>query len=57
MVDMFHAFNSQYVDIYRTDGFMAPITERYVKWFDITVVGKLTDLVEAVKELLATMHK
>jgi hypothetical protein len=51
MVDMFHAFNSQYVDIYRTDGFMAPITEKYVKRFDITVVGKLTDLVEAVKEL------
>jgi hypothetical protein len=30
---------------------MAPITEKYVKRFDITVVGKLTDLVEAVKEL------
>lgn len=54
MVDMFHSFYAPYVDIYRTDGFMAPITEKYVKRFDTTVVGKLTDLIEAVQKILAT---
>jgi hypothetical protein len=57
MVDMFHSFYAPYVDIYRTDGFMAPITEKYVKRFDTTVVGKLPDLIEAVQKALATRPK
>jgi hypothetical protein len=54
MVDMFHSFYAPYVDVYRTDGFMAPITEKYVKKFDTTVVGKLSDLIPTVQAILAT---
>lgn len=54
MVDMFHSFYAPYVDIYRTDGFMAPITEKYVKRFHTTVVGKLADLIETIQKILAT---
>lgn len=57
MVDMFHSFYAPYVDIYRTDGFMAPITEKYVKRFDTVVVGKLADLIEVVHRVLATRPK
>jgi hypothetical protein len=57
MVDMFHSFYAPYVDIYRTDGFMAPITDKYVKRFGTTVVGKLPDLIEAVQKILATRPK
>lgn len=57
MVDMFHSFYAPYVDIYRTDGFMAPITEKYVKRFDTVVVGKLTDLIEAVQKILKAKSK
>lgn len=48
-VDVLHALYAPYVDIFRTDGYMAPIIARAAKPYGTTVVAKLTDLVTTIE--------
>lgn len=52
-VDLWHSFYAPYVDVYRTDGFMAPMVKKYSSEFGTSVVGKLTELIEVVEFRLA----
>jgi hypothetical protein len=48
-VDAVHATYAPYVDVYRTDAFMAPIVAKEVKSKGTSVVGKLTSLVDVIQ--------
>jgi hypothetical protein len=52
-VDLWHSFYAPYVDVYRTDGFMAPMVKKYSSEFGTSVVGKLTELIDVVEYRLA----
>ncbi|ARP81208.1 hypothetical protein CAL12_10390 [Bordetella genomosp. 8] len=43
-VDCLHAMYAPYVHIFRADTFMAPVIQRHVDKYGVTVVGKLKDL-------------
>lgn len=47
-VDVMHALYAPYVDVFRTDGYMAPIIGKASKPYGTKVVGKLGDLVAAI---------
>ncbi|MBN3844871.1 hypothetical protein [Burkholderia sp. Ac-20349] len=47
--DSLHAMYAPYVDIFRTDSYMAPIVEEKVKKYGTTVVAKIGNLVEQIE--------
>jgi hypothetical protein len=51
-VDAIHTIYAPYVDIFRTDGFMAPLVVANTKKYKTEVVGKLADLVSAIERKL-----
>jgi hypothetical protein len=51
-VDAVHSMYAPYVDIYRTDAFMAPLISQYVKSRGTAVVGKLNALVGLIESRL-----
>jgi hypothetical protein len=51
-VDAVHSMYAAYVDVYRTDAFMAPLVSKRVKSRGTTVVGKITGLVDAIESRL-----
>ncbi|WP_407471684.1 hypothetical protein ABFU14_02995 [Xanthomonas campestris pv. raphani] len=50
-VDAIHAIHAPYVDIFRTDGYMAPIVKRHVFRYGTIVVPKLLDLPASIHQL------
>lgn len=48
-VDVMHALYAPYVDVFRTDGYMAPIIAKASKPYGTKVVGKLTDLMTSIE--------
>lgn len=48
-VDSLHAMYAPYVDIFRTDSYMAPIVEEKVKKYGTTVVAKIGNLAEQIE--------
>ncbi|MGH2622220.1 MAG: hypothetical protein ACRDE7_00980, partial [Sphingobacterium sp.] len=55
-VDCIHATYAPYVDVFRTDSYMAPIVQNVIKKYGVTVVPKLENLVSVVSGLSATRH-
>lgn len=55
-VDALHAMYVPYVDVFRTDSFMAPIVSKFAARFDTLVVGKLVELPAAIERALALDH-
>lgn len=51
-VDSLHAMYAPYVDIFRTDSYMAPIVDEKVKKFGTTVVAKIGNLAEQIEAQL-----
>lgn len=52
-VDALNAIYAPYVDIFRTDSFMAPIVSRHMEKHGTKVVGKITSLVPEIEKMLA----
>ena len=50
--DCLHAMYSPYVDIFRTDSYMAPIVQDKVKRYGVRVVAKLKALAPTIEEFL-----
>lgn len=50
-VDAIHAIHAPYVDIFRTDSYMAPIVKRHVSRYGTIVVPKLLDLPASIHQL------
>lgn len=48
-VDVIHALYTPYVDVFRTDGYMAPIIANAAKRYGTKVVGKLANLVATIE--------
>lgn len=51
-IDVVHALYVPYVDVFRADGYMAPIIAKAAQRCGTKVVGKLTDLVGAIEKAL-----
>jgi hypothetical protein len=51
-MDSLHAMYAPYVDIFRTDSYMAPIVEEKVKKYGTTVVAKIENLAEQIETRL-----
>lgn len=51
-VDAVHSMYAPYVDVFRTDAFMAPLVARYAKAHGVAVVGRLTSVVETIETRL-----
>jgi hypothetical protein len=51
-VDSLHAMYAPYVDIFRTDSYMAPIVQEKVKKYETTVVAKIGNLAEKIETQL-----
>lgn len=51
-VDVMHALYAPYVDVFRADGYMAPIIAKAAQRYGTKVVGKLTDLVDTIERAL-----
>lgn len=51
-IDVMHALYAPYVDVFRADGYMAPIIAKAAQRYGTKVVGKLTDLVGAIEKAL-----
>lgn len=51
-VDCIHAMYAPYVDIFRTDSYMAPIVQDKVKKYGVQVVAKLKTLAPCIEEAL-----
>jgi hypothetical protein len=52
-VDSLHSMYAPYVDIFRTDSYMAPIVEEKVKKYGTTVVAKIGNLAEQIETRLS----
>lgn len=52
-LDCLHAMYAPYVDIFRTDSYMAPIIQEHSKKYGTTVVSKLDKLTEAIEARIA----
>ena len=55
-VDSLHAMYAPYVDIFRTDSYMAPIVEAKVEKYGTTVVAKIGNLAEKIETRLS-LHR
>lgn len=51
-VDALHAMYAPYVDIFRTDSFMAPVVSKFAERFGTLVVGKLVELPAAIEQAI-----
>lgn len=55
-VDCIHATYAPYVDVFRTDSYMAPIVQNVTIKYGVMVVPKLENLVSVINGLIATRH-
>lgn len=55
-VDSLHAMYAPYVDIFRTDSYMAPIVQEKVKKYGTSVVAKIGNLAEKIETHLNFHH-
>lgn len=51
--DGVHSVYAPYVDVFRTDAYMAPHVERHARRFGVAVVPKLAKLPSVIEERLA----
>lgn len=51
-VDALHAMYAPYVDVFRTDSFMAPVVSKFAERFGTVVVGKLVELPAAIEQAM-----
>ncbi|GAB3110324.1 hypothetical protein GCM10027288_24310 [Bordetella tumbae] len=51
--DCIHSLYAPYVDIFRTDSFMASVIQRHVDKYGVTVVGRPQNLLEAIRKRIA----
>jgi len=53
-LDCLHAMYAPYVDIFRTDSYMAPIIQEHAQKYGTTVVSKLDKLAVAIEDRIAS---
>lgn len=56
-VDALHAMYAPYVDIFRTDSFMAPVVSKFAARFGTQVVGKLVDLPATIERAIMARER